>query len=91
MHHLIFNQIQSKLSCHAGREVNGGSYAFLSANEKPQYTHGMADTACPFPIRSQPAMTRTTNGSAPLHMVVSSKFNHFISELAKDLTVCLSY
>lgn len=40
VHHLIFNQIRSWLSCQALHGVNGGSYALSSANEKLQSTHG---------------------------------------------------
>lgn len=46
VHHLIFNQIRSRLSCHAVRGVNGGSYALPSANEKLQSTHGCHFLSC---------------------------------------------
>lgn len=46
VHHLIFNQIRSWLSCHAVRGVNGGSCALPSANEKLQSTHGCHFLSC---------------------------------------------
>ena len=46
VHHLIFNQIRSRLSCHAARGVNAGSCALPSANEKLQSTHGCHFLSC---------------------------------------------
>ena len=63
VHHLIFNQIRSWLSCRAVQKGKWGSYAFShSANEKLQSTHGCHFLSClPRQIRGTQKKTWLTS------------------------------